>query len=151
MLSGGQGRAGVDLGPDALVEGGLIEQLQELGWAVKFEGHSQFSDIPYNPVPVSKGDNKVELVAALPDPPIGNMKKPRLVSSVCERVSQHVGGYARQGQLPVTLGGDHSLAMGTVSGTMSKYPDAALIWVSVHPPSRHAWPSVPQGLFNSTS
>lgn len=37
------------------------------------------------------------------------MKKPRLVSAVCERVAQEVGSKAKQGFLPLTLGGDHSL------------------------------------------
>ncbi len=45
----------------------------------------------------------------LPDEDIGNMKKPRLVSAVCERVRDKVKGNAEKGWLPVTLGGDHSL------------------------------------------
>jgi arginase len=37
------------------------------------------------------------------------MKKPRLVSAVCERVGEKVGEIAKKGWLPLTLGGDHSL------------------------------------------
>jgi len=40
--------------------------------------------------------------------------------------------HARKGELTVTLGGDHSLAMGTVSGTFKAFPEAALIWVDAH-------------------
>jgi arginase len=83
-------------------------------------------------------------VQRLEDPDIGRMKKPRLVSAVCERVGKEVGDIAKKGWLPLTLGGDHSLvserylrdneaddqAMGTVAGTKSKYPDACVIWVS---------------------
>lgn len=43
------------------------------------------------------------------DPDIGKMKKPRLVSAVCERVGKEVGDIAKKGWLPLTLGGDHSL------------------------------------------
>lgn len=43
------------------------------------------------------------------DPDIGRMKKPRLVSAVCERVGEKVGDIAKKGWLPLTLGGDHSL------------------------------------------
>lgn len=49
------------------------------------------------------------MVQRLPDPDIGKMKKPRLVSAVCERVAKEVGEAAAQGALPLTLGGDHSL------------------------------------------
>ena len=37
------------------------------------------------------------------------MKKPRLVSAVCEKVSTEVGRISQKGWLPLTLGGDHSL------------------------------------------
>jgi arginase len=43
------------------------------------------------------------------DEPIGIMKKPRLVSEVCRRVADKVADVAGMGQLPLTLGGDHSL------------------------------------------
>jgi len=43
-----------------------------------------------------------------------------------------IGGHAKKGELPVTLGGDHSLAMGTISGTLEAYPDACVIWVDAH-------------------
>ncbi|KAH9913524.1 Ureohydrolase [Fomitopsis serialis] len=55
---------------------------------------------------------------------------PRL--SCCEAVANVVGDHAKHGQLPLTLGGDHSLAMGTISGTLSHYPDACVIWVDAH-------------------
>jgi arginase len=37
------------------------------------------------------------------------MKNAQLVSDVCERLSQVVGTHAGRGELPVTIGGDHSL------------------------------------------
>ncbi|TFY54454.1 hypothetical protein EVJ58_g8862 [Rhodofomes roseus] len=98
---GGQSREGVDHGPIRLVQAGLPEQLAELGWTVNYDGHHQFEEI----------DEKN-------DPPIGKMKNPRLVSRVCEAVAKVVGDHAKHGQLPLTLGGDHSLAMGTISGTL---------------------------------
>ena len=59
---------------------------------MKFDGHHQF-----------------EKVSAQSDPPIGILKNPRLVSRVSKAVAEVVGDHARQGQLPVTIGGDHSL------------------------------------------
>ncbi|GLB34797.1 putative arginase family protein [Lyophyllum shimeji] len=114
-FSGGQPRAGVDRGPIQMVEAGLIDQLTDLGWSVKFHGHHQFEE-----------------VNAVSDPPIGILKNPRLVSRVNEAVAQVVGDHARKGELPVTLGGDHSLAMGTISGTLSVHPETCVIWVDAH-------------------
>lgn len=87
-----QPKPGVDEGPIHLVEAGLPEQLRELGWNVTFDGHHQFEEI-----------------ATADDPPIGILKNPRQVSKVCEAVAHTVGSHAAQGQLPLTLGGDHSL------------------------------------------
>ncbi|KDR81726.1 hypothetical protein GALMADRAFT_239889 [Galerina marginata CBS 339.88] len=114
-FSGGQPKPGVDQGPIHLIQAGLIGQLENLGWKVLFDGHHQFEEI-----------------SAVHDPPIGILKNPRLVSRVTQSVAQAVGGHAARGELPVTLGGDHSLAMGTISGTLSKYPDACVIWIDAH-------------------
>lgn len=50
------------------------------------------------------------------------MINPRTVSKVTKEVARLVGASAHAGELPLTLGGDHSLALGTISGTLDKYP-----------------------------
>lgn len=95
-FSGGQGRRGVDTGPNSLIQAGLIAQLEELGWSVSFEGHQQFEDV--NAWLESGEDGEV-----------GKMKNPKSVCEVNKRVSQVVGKHAKEGRLPLTLGGDHSL------------------------------------------
>ncbi|KAI0003706.1 arginase [Russula compacta] len=114
-FSGGQHKIGVDKGPIHLVNAGLVDQLRGLGWVVKFDGHHQFEDI-----------------SAEFDPKIGKLRNPRLVSKVTQAVARVVGDHANRGSLPLTLGGDHSLAMGTIAGTLSKYPDACVIWIDAH-------------------
>lgn len=114
-FSGGQPKPGVDKGPIHLIEAGLVQQLEGLGWRVNFDGHHQFEDIQPED-----------------DPPIGILKNPRFVSQVCQAVANSVGGHAAKGELPVTLGGDHSLAMGTISGTLSHHPNACVVWVDAH-------------------
>lgn len=104
--SGGQPRAGVDLGPNRLIAAGLVNQISELGWNVNYSTQHQFLDVPYNPLYANSPGSKGELLA---DPDIGRMKKPRLVSAVCERVAGKVEEIAGKGWLPLTLGGDHSL------------------------------------------
>lgn len=107
-----QPKAGVDGGPIHLVEAGLPQQLTELGWKVQFDGHHQFEDI-----------NTKD------DPPIGKLKNPRLVSRVCKAVADVVADHAKKGQLPLTLGGDHSL--------VSLRPNS--------PPQRMLYPASPLG------
>ncbi|KAF8623588.1 hypothetical protein AX15_006353 [Amanita polypyramis BW_CC] len=114
-FSGGQAKPGVDDGPIRLVQAGLIDRLKGLGWSVQFDGHHQF-----------------EHINVQDDPPIGILKNPRLVSRVTESVAKVVGDHAKKGQLPVTLGGDHSLAVGTIYGTLSAHSDACVIWVDAH-------------------
>jgi len=114
-FSGGQPKAGVDEGPIRLVEAGLVNQLKELGWDVKFDGHHQFEE-----------HNNLD------DPPIGILKNPRTVSRVTKAVANVVGEHAKSGVLPVTLGGDHSLALGTISGTLEAFPNACIVWVDAH-------------------
>ncbi|CAE6478460.1 unnamed protein product [Rhizoctonia solani] len=114
-FSGGQPKAGVDRGPIHLINAGLSDQLTSLGWKVKFDGHHQFEEID-----------------AQNDAPLGILKRPRLVSQVCEAVAKVVGDHARNGELPLTLGGDHSLAMGTISGVLSAHPEACVVWVDAH-------------------
>jgi arginase len=115
-FSGGQHREiGVDGGPSKIIEYGLIEQLQELEWAVEFDGHHKLNEL-----------------RPAEDPNIGKLKKPRYVSRVTESVSKAVESHLKRKQLALTLGGDHSLALGTVMGTLSVYPDACLIWVDAH-------------------
>ncbi|WRT68655.1 arginase [Kwoniella shivajii] len=143
-FSGGQGRTGVDLAPNKLISAGLVDQLSSLGWEVHYNSQQKFLDIPYNPIPTSsptapsKGTETVnetdgqKEIQRLPDDDIGKMKKPRLVSAVNQKVAEEVSEIAGKGWLPLTLGGDHSLAMGTVAGTKAKYPDACLIWIDAH-------------------
>jgi arginase family enzyme len=118
--SGGQARSGVDLGPNRLIKAGIIPQISNLGWEVHYDSSLTFLDIPYNPLPINSpeatefaGDKPVKskkgFVQRTEDPDIGRMKKPRLVSAVCERVGDKVGDIAKKGWLPLTLGGDHSL------------------------------------------
>ncbi|KAG0267968.1 Arginase, catabolizes arginine to ornithine and urea [Actinomortierella ambigua] len=114
-FSGGQPREGVDLGPMKIIEFGLLDQMKELGWNVEFDGHRDYN-----------------AMRPAQDPPVGKLKNARFVSAVTESVAQSVKGYVEKGSLALTLGGDHSIALGTVSGTMAVHPNAGLIWVDAH-------------------
>ena len=65
------------------------------------------------------------------------MNNPRAVSSVTERLSAQVYEQAAAGRLVLTLGGDHSIAIGTIAGTSRAIKERlgreiAVIWVDAH-------------------
>ena len=71
------------------------------------------------------------------DPPHRNMRNPRAVSAVTKELSEQVYEHAAQGRLVLTLGGDHSIAIGTIAGTAKAIRerlgrDIAVIWVDAH-------------------
>lgn len=92
----GQGKAGVEHGPNALVEAGLPRQLEQLGWHVEFTGHQNFEAVAPPDLVVKDTD-------------LDGMKKPRTVSAITKHVADVVAGHSKAGKIPVTLGGDHSL------------------------------------------
>lgn len=98
-----QARPGVDLGPNALVQSGLLDQIKSLGWNVTYDGAKPFADIPRS----SPEEARKEAAQ-------GKMKNARVVSDVCQRLAKVVGEHAGRGELPVTVGGDHSLVSVTL-------------------------------------
>jgi len=71
------------------------------------------------------------------DPDFRNMKKPKAVSAVTKRLSEQVYEHTSKGRFVLTLGGDHSIAIGTISGTAKAVRertgrDIAVVWVDAH-------------------
>jgi arginase len=65
------------------------------------------------------------------------MKNPRAVSAVTKKLCDQVYDHAKEGRCVLTLGGDHSIAIGTVAGTAKAIKERlgremALIWVDAH-------------------
>lgn len=121
-FSGGQCKPGVDAAPAALIESGLLTQLrEELGYKLH-------------------GDDQVHLYTDLvpaDDPPFRNMKNPLAVSAVTKRIAEQVYTQAIEGRMVLTLGGDHSVAIGTIAGSAKATRERigreiAVIWVDAH-------------------
>lgn len=72
------------------------------------------------------------------DPDYRGMKRPLGVSAATRRISEQVYEHASQGRLVLTLGGDHSLAIGSIAGTARAVRERlggrelAVIWVDAH-------------------
>ena len=65
------------------------------------------------------------------------MKNPLAVSAVTEHIAAQVYDHAKHGRLTLTLGGDHSIAIGTIAGTSRAIRERlgremAVIWVDAH-------------------
>jgi arginase len=115
----GGGRRGVDMGPSAFRIAGLGEQLAALGYSVVDKG-----DLP-TPIPETQ-DLRDE-----------HKKYIRDIAKVCQKVYQTALGSFDEGAMPVVLGGDHSLAAGSVAaaaewGRKSKQLPIGLLWVDAH-------------------
>ncbi len=97
-LSFGQSMAGVDLGPGAIRVAGLAPRIQKLGYSV-----DEMGDLP------------LERPRSLPA--VGEkLKYLREIHEACERLASAVEKIADADKLPITIGGDHSIAIGTLAG-----------------------------------
>lgn len=141
-FSGGQCKPGTDAGPAVLTQAGLLTQLShELGYTLHGDTEVRnFND--YQPL-VTAASTVSNSSPAFNDPDVRGMKNPRSVSTVTQQISDLVYAQARQGRLALTLGGDHSIAIGTVSGVARAVrersaagefasSEIAVIWVDAH-------------------
>ena len=117
-----QPKNGVEEAPKALLEAGLEQQLHGLGWTV-------FDHSPADSIfaPQSGSSDKPSMM--------GKLKNVPEVARVTRAVSDAVFAVHKQGAIALTIGGDHSLGVGTVSGTVRAFRDkseVAVIWVDAH-------------------
>lgn len=110
----GQQRRGVDMGPSAIRYSGLAERLARLGWTVE-----------------DLGDVRAELPERAPEDDRRARYLPAILR-VCAEVGRAVAKTATAGRVPLVLGGDHSVAMGTLAGLHSVFGTGAVIWIDAH-------------------
>jgi arginase len=114
----GASRRGTDMGPSALRIAGLGAAIRAMGYTVEQE-----EDI-YVPAMETRAleDSKVRY-------------KPQILS-VCTELAHRVKELMEEGVFPLVLGGDHSIAMGTVSGVTAYFRERGevmgLIWFDAH-------------------
>ena len=122
-LDHGAGRRGVGMGPSALRVGGLHRVLTLLGCTVTDLGDIDIAA----PETLAPGDSRAHYLA--------------LISVVCKQVCRQVVEMLQAGGLPLVIGGDHSLAIGTLSGvaahlrargTGAQAGPPGLIWFDAH-------------------
>ncbi|XP_074548983.1 arginase-2, mitochondrial [Halichoeres trimaculatus] len=112
-FSGGQKRGGVEHGPKAIRDAGLIERLSCLDYSIH-----DFGDLTFHYPEKDESYMNVQLPRT-----VGAANK-----KLCGAVSRVVGA----GHTLVMLGGDHSMAIGSVGGHAQQCPDLCVIWVDAH-------------------
>ncbi|KAM3595241.1 uncharacterized protein V6R79_020431 [Siganus canaliculatus] len=113
-FSRGQKRKGVEHGPKVIRDAGLIERLSALDYSVHDFGDLNFPNL-------EEDKTYMDLVF------------PRNVGTANKMLSTAVSRAVGAGHTLVMLGGDHSLAAGSVAGHAQQCPDLCLIWVDAHP------------------
>jgi arginase len=110
----GADRRGVDIGPRAIRYAGLHEQLQRLGHTVHDMGN----------LVVAQADNQ----------PIGKQRLKYLepIIQASAELSLMVTNALKAQEFPLVLGGDHSIALGSVGGVAQSHPNVGVIWIDAH-------------------
>jgi arginase len=114
----GSGRRGVDMGPSAIRIAGLYQRLTELGHRVIDNGNIAIHTMEELKV----GDLHARYLAE--------------ISRANKALALAVQQVVRRGHFPLVLGGDHSIAVGTVSGVAAwarrKGKKIGVLWVDAH-------------------
>ncbi|HUP00480.1 MAG TPA: arginase [Gemmatimonadota bacterium] len=114
----GASRRGVDMGPSALRIAGLKERLARLGYRVSDAGDVQVR-IPESADP---GDERARFLDE--------------IAAMSRALAPRVAGALGAGAVPLVLGGDHSLSIGSIAGVAAwargKEEDVGLLWFDAH-------------------
>ncbi|UII56117.1 arginase [Cytobacillus spongiae] len=110
----GQMRRGVDMGPSAIRYAGVNERLRGL-----FDEVADLGDIAIG---------RPEVVVD----PQSNLRNLDLIAEKSEMLAQKVDEVVASGSFPLVLGGDHSIAIGTLAGVSKHYKNLGVIWYDAH-------------------
>jgi arginase len=110
----GAGRRGVDMGPSAIRYAGLEDRLQELGVECDDWGNVETA---------------VAEATASGSPQARFLDQ---IKATCERIARAVARAVEEGRTPIVLGGDHSIALGTLGGLASVRGPGAVLWLDAH-------------------
>lgn len=114
----GAARRGVDMGPSALRIAGVVEKVRALGYEIDDRGNLEVAAME---------TTRIVNRAAKYDQPI---------LDCCRRLAAAVESTVAAGRLPLVLGGDHSIALGTVTGIAAVHrrrdEKVGLIWFDAH-------------------
>ena len=111
---GGTGRRGVDMGPSAIRYAGLAKRLGGIGIGYEDLGNVGAAQREQT----AQGDPQARYLDAILD--------------TCAELAAHVARVTRAGRLPLVLGGDHSVALGTMVGMAETHGPGGVLWLDAH-------------------
>ena len=111
----GQTRRGVDMGPSAIRYAGVFERLEELKYDIDDLGDIEI-----------KRPSRRELAVDT------NLKNLKEVVDASERLAAKVDETIKANRFPLVLGGDHSIAIGSIAGIAKHYENLGVIWYDAH-------------------
>ena len=112
----GQKKLGVNLGPDAIRHAGLLSRLKKMGLDVIDKGNIEVPTLD-----VEKFNSDQE-----------GLRNYDEIVTVSENLSKATSEIVKKGNFPLTLGGDHSIAVGSISGISQHYENLGVIWYDAH-------------------
>ncbi len=110
----GAGHRGVDVGPSAMRHADLVPRLRQLGYETTDSGNIA--------TPVSDSVEEGQPIA----------RYAVAVAEVCQRLRRRVSDVIRENATPIVLGGDHSIAAGSLAGVLDERPDLRVLWLDAH-------------------
>jgi arginase len=110
----GAGRRGVDMGPSAIRYAGLDDRLAGLGLDCSDWGNVE----TVIPEATAEGDPRARFLSQ--------------IKEACERIARRVAATTGDGYVPIVLGGDHSIALGTLGGLAAAHGPGAVLWFDAH-------------------
>ena len=110
----GAARRGVDMGPSAIRYSNIEERVTRLGFEVEDYGNVTTTMVE---------------MADVEDPTARYL--PEILDS-CARIAKKVAEVSKLGSMPIVLGGDHSIAMGTLAGLHEAHGPGGVLWVDAH-------------------
>ncbi|MGG1572622.1 arginase [Fictibacillus sp. NRS-1165] len=111
----GQTRRGVDMGPSAIRYAGIVERLENIDYSVK-----DFGDIQ-----IARPGTIEETIET-------NLKNLEEVATASEKLAETVSNVISENRFPLVLGGDHSIAIGSLAGIAQHYNNLGVIWYDAH-------------------
>ena len=123
----GQRRAGVERAPAILRASGILDDIRSLGWDVDDLGDAHAPKLPvpsppHGPSPTSVSPSVRKTNAW------GDADAAALHSAVADRVHDALVS----GAVPLTIGGDHSVSIGSVAGALRHDPRLSVVWIDAH-------------------
>lgn len=117
---GGQPVPGVDRGPEFVRQHDVTGSIERLGWLLSDSGDLSFPTFDFDPPAYVPGG--------------GRVRTPRAVGAATHVLHDKVLAHASQGEFCLTIGGDHSLAIGTVSATAAAWgrENIRVLWIDAH-------------------